>query len=92
MVRINIDENGYVMDSTALGGSFEIAAQICGAIRNIYYALTHADEDIAEEFRFAVTSLTAKNGEAWNTAMMAKTGSGLCCLIVPPDFKEESEE
>lgn len=82
-VRIEIDDNGIIADTSAEGNSFQIAAEIAGAVRTIYYTISQADEDAAEEFRFAVSDLLRENGQAWDTSAMKKTGSGFCCMAVP---------
>lgn len=85
MVHIEVDENGIIIDTSASGNSFQIAGEIAGAVRTIYYTISQADEDAAEEFRFAVSNLLREDGQAWDTSAMKKTGSGFCCLAVPVD-------
>lgn len=85
MIHIEIDENGIVADTSASGDSFQIAGEIAGAVRAIYYTISQADEDAADEFRFAVSDLLRENGKAWDTDAMKKTGSGFCCVVVPTD-------
>lgn len=85
MVHIKVGDNGIIVDTSAEGNSFQIAGEIAGAVRTIYYAISQADEDAAEEFRFAVSTLLQENGKAWDTSAMKKTGSGLCCMAVPAD-------
>ena len=92
MIRIEVDDTGIIRDCSASGDSFEIAAQICGAVCNLYHVLSQADEDIAEQFRFAITDLTQDSGKAWDTSMLRKTGSGYCCFTVPPDYEEKNED
>lgn len=92
MIRIEVDDTGIIRDCSASGDSFEIAAQICGAVCNLYHVLLLADKDIADQFRFAITNLTQEDGKAWDTSKLRKTGSGFCCYAVPPDDREESEQ
>ena len=89
MIRIEVDDTGIISDCSASEDSFEIAAQICGAVCNLYHVLSQADEDIAEQFRFAITDLTQGSGKAWDTSMLRKIGSGYCCYTVPTGSEEE---
>lgn len=85
MVHIEIDDNGIIANTSAEGNSFQIAGEIAGAVRSIYYTISQADEDAAEAFRFTLSLLLGKGGRAWDTSAMKKTGSGFCCLAVPVD-------
>ena len=83
MVCIEVGDNGIIVDTSAEGNSFQIAAKIAGAVRTIYYTISQADEDAAEEFHFAVSDLLREDGQARDTSATKKTGSGYCCLAVP---------
>lgn len=89
MVRIEVDENGIIEDASASGQSFQIAAEIAGAVRAIYYAISQASEEAAEELRFAVSDLLGEGGKAWDISTMRKTGSGFCCMAVPADEDDQ---
>lgn len=91
MVRIEIDKNGYITDSTACGTSFEMAAQISGAICSIYHSIQLVNRDVAEEFRFAISHLTAQEGKAWDTSLLNRTGNGMSCILVPPECSDDFE-
>ena len=64
MIRIEMDDTGVIRDCSAFGDSFEIAAQICGTVCNLYHVLSQVDKDIAEQFRFAIMHLTQDNAKS----------------------------
>ena len=91
MIQIEVDDAGIIRDCTVSGNAFEVAAQISGAICSIYHIITLANEEIAEQFRFAISCLTKEDGRTWDTSMLRKTGNGMCCYVMPPDYEEENE-
>lgn len=86
MLNIKI-EDGVIADTQASGSSFQIASELCAAVRNIYYAILCANGDAAEEFQFSVEMFMAPDGAAWDVSKM--NGSGLCCMV---DFGGENDE
>ena len=93
MIRLAINDNGYIPQLEVAGDPLHIAAELAAVACEIYAILSQSDADTADTFKTALQALLKEGGAAWNVNNSRNTGRGGCVIArAMPDSGTENEE